>query len=296
MAKAKLTGEKQIATILKELNVDFQDDKKLFLKKDTKKYRVPDFYLPKYDLVIEYFGSWNNKKSKKIQEKERKRFMEKVGVYETSGINCIYLYPDDLVNAKKIIEEKLKSFEKPKIVVKKEEVKTINKLEEEIPEQIVEKKVVREIKIIPSNEEKMIFEEDLMEQKEEKPKKTKTIDSPVKQILIYNILLVELLFVALIILLLITFSQGNPLVNPLGEVYEITYLLFVLAAVVSIVLSIIFAVQKELSKGLIIVGLILIVFYVLTMFFFGDPFARTITILVTALAIAPSEYYMTTSN
>ena len=65
MAKAKLTGEKQIATILKELNVDFQDDKKLFLKKDTKKYRVPDFYLPKHDLVIEYFGSWNNKKSKK---------------------------------------------------------------------------------------------------------------------------------------------------------------------------------------------------------------------------------------
>lgn len=293
MAKANLTGEKQIAKILKEMNVKFDDKKKFYLKKDSKKYRVPDFYLPKYDLVIEYFGSWDYKKSKKMQEKERARFMEKVGAYESSGMNCIYLYPNDLINAKKIIEEKIKSIEKPKIVVKKE-TKTVTKMEEEVPEQIVEKKEVREI--IPQKDEIPIFEEDLIEEKEEKKFKEKSPDSPVKKILIYNAIFIEIIFLALIVLLLITFFMGNPLVNPVGEIYEITYLIFVLAAASSIILAIIFAVQKELSKGLIIVGLILLSFYIITLFFFGDPFTRTITILVTALAIAPSEYYMATSN
>ena len=293
MAKAKLIGEKQIALILKEMNVTFDDKKKFFLKKDTKKYRVPDFYLPKYNLAIEYFGSWDHKKSKKIQEKERKRFMEKVGAYESSGINCIYIYPNDLANAKTIIKNKLEEMDKPQSTVKKVEPNK-NKIEEEIPDQIITTtKTVKEVEVTPRKIP--VFDEDLIEEKEI-PLKPRTQDSPFKKIIVYNVILIELIFLALIILLIITFSQGNPLVNPLSEVYEITYLIFILTAVVSIILSIIFAVQKELSKGIIIVGVILITFYILTMFFFGDPFARTITILVTALAIAPSEYYMATSN
>lgn len=101
------SGEKQLELILKELNLPFERNKKLKLEKDSKKYRIPDFYITKYDLVIEYFGSWENKKNKAMEKKERARFMEKVGAYEESGVDCIYLYPEDLKNAKQKIETKI---------------------------------------------------------------------------------------------------------------------------------------------------------------------------------------------
>ncbi len=286
MAKAKLTGEKEIKKILEELKVDFDTKKKLFLKKDTKKFRIPDFFLPKYNLTIEYFGSWNNPKNKKLQEKERKRFMEKVGAYESSGVNCIYLYPDELVHAKKIIENKINELEDP--------------IKEEIIEQVsnkpTQKNVVRvkEEKIIIQKEKKLPkFDDDY-----ETPivVKEKPTEDGLKKIIIYNISAIVILFIALVLMMIFTFSIGNPLINPISEIYEITYILFIIAGIISIILSIVFAINKDLSKGFIIVAIILIAFYIITLFFFGDPLTRTITILLTALAIAPSEYYMVTSN
>jgi len=97
------TGEKQIEAVLKKHRIKFEKRHRLTsLKKDSKKYRIPDFYLPGSGLCIEYFGSWDLP-SKSLRARERLRFLEKLAVYELNKVWCIYLYPNTLKYAEKII-------------------------------------------------------------------------------------------------------------------------------------------------------------------------------------------------
>lgn len=270
MVKANISGEKKIEKILDELQIKYDRRKKIVLKKDAKKFRIPDFFLPKYNLTIEYFGSWNNIKNKAMEKRERQRFMEKVGAYESSGIDCIYLYPDELIHAKKIIEKK------------------INEIDNPISEDILKQTTVNEKKeVIKKEENKIIFPQ--------KPK-IKSEDSGIKKFILFTIGTIIILFLILLIMGIINFLEGNPLVNPLEEIYNTVFSLFIFVSIISISASILFALQKELSRGIVFVGLILIAFFTITLFFFGDPISHILTILVITLAVVPSEYYMVTSN
>ncbi len=92
-AGPNLKGEKQIETFLKNMNFEYTKHKKIFdLKGDSKEYRKPDFYLPKYNLSIEYFGSWSEKKDF-FSKKEVERFLKKVFVYHSNKLNCVFIYP-----------------------------------------------------------------------------------------------------------------------------------------------------------------------------------------------------------
>jgi Fe2+ transport system protein B len=289
MVKKNKSGEAVIEEILKELKIKYDRRKKLVLRKDTKNYRIPDFYLQKYNLAIEYFGSWNNSKNKAMEMRERKRFMEKVGAYESSSINCVYLYPDELIHAKKIIKRKIDEIENPSeedVIAQSVVIK---------PKKTTIKKMVKEEKIIfPEKKHKIkgLEENEIITKKEFHHEEAEGV----KKFLLYNVYAIGLLFLSMLLISFGLFLIGNPLDNPLNQIYEVAYVLFILSGISSIILSTIFAINKNLSKGFVIVGVILLAFYLITLFSFGDPFTRIIIILVTALAIAPSEYYMVTSN
>ena len=53
-------------------------------------YRVSDFYLPKYKVMVEFAGRWNR------SDEERARYRHKKAVYQANGIPCIWIYPDNL--------------------------------------------------------------------------------------------------------------------------------------------------------------------------------------------------------
>lgn len=60
------------------------------LKGDHCAYRVPDFYLPKYKVYVEFFGMWNASDFKKTEYREKK------AIYDLNQIPCIYIYPENL--------------------------------------------------------------------------------------------------------------------------------------------------------------------------------------------------------
>lgn len=111
MVKLNKKGEEEIAKLLLEHKILFSRNVKLFLKGDEKKYRVPDFYLHKYNLVIEYFGSWDYSKSIVFKKKERQRFLKKINAYAINHINCIFIYPNELDSSEEIILSAIKEIE-----------------------------------------------------------------------------------------------------------------------------------------------------------------------------------------
>jgi hypothetical protein len=96
-------GEKEIEDILIDLKEFYSTKTKLHLKKDDKKYRIPDFYLHKYNLAIEYFGTWDYPKSLSLQRINRKKFIKKIDAYNANDINCVFIYPNELESACDII-------------------------------------------------------------------------------------------------------------------------------------------------------------------------------------------------
>src|SRR5660398_252153 len=57
---------------------------------DDKTCRYADFYLPKYDLYVEFQGKWNS------GEQYRDRYREKRRIYNENNIACIEFYSDNL--------------------------------------------------------------------------------------------------------------------------------------------------------------------------------------------------------
>lgn len=83
-------GEKFIEEYFLDENIQYEAQKKIYLKGDSKSYRVADFYLPKYDVFVEFFGKWNESAD------ERARYREKKDVYFRNRIPCVFLYPENL--------------------------------------------------------------------------------------------------------------------------------------------------------------------------------------------------------
>jgi hypothetical protein len=117
----KSKGEEIIAEILKKYNIDFVYEYPLLIKEqkenDGEKLRIwyPDFWLPKYSIIIEYFGlnTPDYNKGKKA----------KWDAYKKLDIDCIPVYPKTiqgdlksylLINIKKLINEKVRHFENRK--------------------------------------------------------------------------------------------------------------------------------------------------------------------------------------
>jgi len=112
-------GEKAIAEILTKYNIDFVYDQPMLIKEtkknDKERLRIwyPDFWLPKYSIIIEFFGMVGNESYDKGKQ-------EKLEAYKKLDIDCIRVYPATidkdlkaylLINIKKMINEKVRHFE-----------------------------------------------------------------------------------------------------------------------------------------------------------------------------------------
>jgi hypothetical protein len=114
----KSNGERAIAEILEKYNIDFVYEHPLLIKEkkenDTEKLRIwyPDFWLPKYSIVIEYFG--------REDDEYQKGKRAKLDAYKKLDIDCISVKPSTLskdlksyllIAIKKLINDKLRHFE-----------------------------------------------------------------------------------------------------------------------------------------------------------------------------------------
>jgi len=119
MSEYKSEGEKAIAEILTRYNINFVYEYPLLIKErkeeDSEKLRIwyPDFWLPKYSIIIEYFGMINNKEYNKGKE-------AKIRAYKKLDIDYIPVYPKTvkgdlksylLIRIKSLINEKVRHFE-----------------------------------------------------------------------------------------------------------------------------------------------------------------------------------------
>lgn len=115
----KSKGEEAIAEILKKYNIDFVYEYPLLIKEtkngDTEKMRIwyPDFWLPKYSIIIEFFGIEGDPAYDKGRD-------AKWSAYKKLDMDCIPVYPSTiagdlksylLINIKKHINAKVKHFE-----------------------------------------------------------------------------------------------------------------------------------------------------------------------------------------
>lgn len=117
--KYKSRGEEAIAEILTNYNIDFVYEYPLLIKEtkenDSEKLRIwyPDFWLPKYSIIIEYFGMDEDP----VYHRGK---VAKINAYKKLDIDCIPVYPKTLqgdlksyllINIKKLINDKVRHFE-----------------------------------------------------------------------------------------------------------------------------------------------------------------------------------------
>jgi len=117
--KYKSKGEVAIAEILTKYNIDFVYEHPILINHteegDTEKLRIwyPDFWLPKYSIIIEYFGMVGNKNYDEGKAK-------KLSAYKKLDIDCISVKPSTiqkdlksylLITIKKLINDKVRHFE-----------------------------------------------------------------------------------------------------------------------------------------------------------------------------------------
>lgn len=60
------------------------------LSRDHKSYHKADFYLPKLNIYVEYFGMYNSNKT------VREEYNKKAKVYINNNIPTVFLYPHEL--------------------------------------------------------------------------------------------------------------------------------------------------------------------------------------------------------
>jgi hypothetical protein len=88
-------GERMIAEFLKENNIRFVYEQPLLIKqkypngKEYWRMWYPDFWLPKYSIVIEFLGRKGNKEYDKLIKAKKK-------AYKENDIDCIPVYPRSL--------------------------------------------------------------------------------------------------------------------------------------------------------------------------------------------------------
>ena len=301
------SGEKFIEAILDKHKVKYDRRTKMKLKKDTKKFRVPDFFLSEYDLVIEFFGSWLMPNNKKFEERERKRFMEKVGAYHQSKIHTLYLYPTQLKDAEKLILKSLKDIKKVNNLPVKyraplywnipwmKEKKIAKPLASDFKEKKIEK-IVNEIK----NEEKVITK--TVEVIKENPKHKVIVgdfsqnDGDFKKPQPANNTFSNILLFLTGIVVLLFFVYGTTVAAGIFDLMEPAFQLFLFVTAILIILSSIYAIQRNVFHGFIIVGIILAILILVGLLLLGDNVWRLVLTIIIILAVVPTEYYMINTN
>jgi len=82
-------GEIYLEDFFFMLDIKYESQKKIFgLRNDSKQFRIADFYLPKYQVYVEFFGLWNNSGNEEYSHKK--------DVYKQNKIPCVYIYPENL--------------------------------------------------------------------------------------------------------------------------------------------------------------------------------------------------------
>jgi hypothetical protein len=119
MNNFRSVGEKRIAEILNKYNIDFVYEHPLLIREhkdgDSEKLRIwyPDFWLPKYSIVIEYFGRKNDKTYDMAKR-------AKLQAYRRMDIDFISVKPSTiagnlksylLMSIKRLINDKVRHFE-----------------------------------------------------------------------------------------------------------------------------------------------------------------------------------------
>jgi hypothetical protein len=119
MNQYKSEGEWLIAEVLTRWNIDFRYEHPILIKEtkqnDTEKLRIwyPDFWLPKYNIIIEYWGMEGDR-----AYDEGKRC--KQAAYKSLDIDCIPVYRSTvqkdlksylLIKIKTILNERVRHFE-----------------------------------------------------------------------------------------------------------------------------------------------------------------------------------------
>lgn len=115
----KSDGERAIAEVLTKYNVEFVYEYPLLIKEqknnDTEKLRIwyPDFWLPKYSIIIEYWGLAGDPNYDKGKN-------DKIAAYKRMNIDYISVYPETckkdlkaylLIKIKQCLNEKVRHFE-----------------------------------------------------------------------------------------------------------------------------------------------------------------------------------------
>jgi hypothetical protein len=86
----KSKGEEQIADFLKNRNIAFQYEYPLAIKdRDQVRIWYPDFRLPEYGMIIEYFGMNGN-------TAYNEQIAHKIFTYKEAGVEGIYLLESSL--------------------------------------------------------------------------------------------------------------------------------------------------------------------------------------------------------
>lgn len=97
-------GEEMISDFLIEKNIKYELQKEIYgLKNDYSMFhRRSDFYLPNYGVYLEFLGNWNN-------PGRRERYKEKMRIYNTNKIACIYIWPENLGALNWLFAERLRA-------------------------------------------------------------------------------------------------------------------------------------------------------------------------------------------
>lgn len=102
-------AEKQVADVLHAKEIDYVYEQTITLGR--KKYKIKyDFFLPKDDIYIEYWGlegAGGDTGQKYIERKE-----EKIGLYNKYSLKLLSLYPEDLENLEDAIMDGIKEVDR----------------------------------------------------------------------------------------------------------------------------------------------------------------------------------------
>ena len=105
----KSVGESIIAEILERYGIEFEYERSVLVQEkhegDTPKARIwyPDFYLPKQNVIVEYFGMTHDEAYRKNVEWKKK-------VYGEMGFRVVLVYRDDVFNGRRLRKDFEKNF------------------------------------------------------------------------------------------------------------------------------------------------------------------------------------------
>jgi len=109
--KYKSNGEKAIAKLLNQYGISFNYEPDIYLKEKDKRYIWhPDFYLPKYQTIIEYFGMRGYDNYDNGTKRKKK-------LYYQNHYNLIPVYPETLKkDYQTYILKSLHNYQKNKLI------------------------------------------------------------------------------------------------------------------------------------------------------------------------------------